>query len=292
MAFYEEIGETLSMISTKRKQIEDWLLEDAVGLGGTAYWQKLPQVPVQAVLKVKSDLVLAGMPWFIDVFDVLQPGMGAQMQSLLEWEGKILKKGTDIAISSGLLWCTAITGERLALNLLQRASAVATETKRLVEAVGNSGVKVLDTRKTTPGLRELEKYAVTVAGGHNHRFQQTDVWMIKDNHKELLGLRGAVEFFRNLGQPYKNIIVEIHDQAEMSVARSLGVRHFLLDNFSEADLKTICASKQAGEFFEVSGNITVENVSNRLIPGVDAVSSGKLTQFPPPVDLSFKFKAV
>ena len=271
-------------------QMEAWLKEDGVGEGGR-YWQSLPSTPVRSELRIKSDLTLAGLAWFSAVFEKLSPGSCEKLRPLLEYEGKEVSAGTVITLPYNLPWAVAITGERLALNLLHRASAIATSTRALVRLTQPAGVKVLDTRKTTPGLRELEKYAVTVGGGHNHRFTQTDVWMIKDNHKELMGLNGAVQFFRDLKHPYKNLIVEIHSLEELKEARDLGVRHFMLDNFTPAALAQACASKVAGEFYEVSGGINLQTVQGFLIKGVDAVSSGAITQSPGAVDISFKFRA-
>ncbi len=269
--------------------IDSWLIEDGFGEVGI-YWQRLPVVPVRAQIKIKSDVIMAGLPWFCAVFEKLAPELIESLRPLQEFEGKELKAGTVVSLPGTLPWGVAITGERLALNLLHKASAVATATKALVNLTAPAGIKVLDTRKTTPGLRALEKYAVTVGGGCNHRFTQVDVWMIKDNHKELLGLKGAVDFFRGLNQPYKNLIVEIHNLAELSEARELGVQHFLLDNFSPEMLASACSKKRAGEFFEVSGGINLQTVKSVLIPGVDAVSSGAITQFPAAVDISFKFQ--
>ena len=271
--------------------VESWLKED--GLGEVeAYWLALPKHPVVARIKIKSDLVLAGLPWFCSVFEKLDSSVKLSQTNLREYEGKSLKSGEEIELPVQLSWATAVTGERLALNLLHRATAVATSTRALVELTSKAGVRVLDTRKTTPGLRALEKYAVTVGGGHNHRFTQVDAWMIKDNHKELLGLEGAIEFFRSLRQPYKNLIVEIHDLGELRLARAKGVTHYLLDNFTPEMLQTACAEKRTGEFYEVSGGVNLKTVDQYLIKGVDAVSSSSMTMFPAAVDISFKFSPV
>lgn len=270
--------------------IEAWLKEDGVG-EVAIYWQRLPNTPSRAQIKIKSDVTLAGLPWFMAVFETLDKNIQG-LESLMEYEGQSLRTGTVIDLPVNLPWSVAITGERLALNLLHKATAVATATKKLTEISKHHGVAVLDTRKTTPGLRNLEKYAVTVGGGKNHRFTQVDAWMIKDNHKELMGLKGAVEFFRSMQQPYKNLIVEIHNLDELKAARELNVTHFLLDNFTPEMLKTACSSKKAGEFFEVSGGVNLQTIAHYMIPGVDAVSSGAITQFPPAVDISFKFQAV
>lgn len=271
------------------EQVRQWLREDGFGESQT-YWASLPRTPVSAVIKVKSPLVLAGLPWFVEVFETLETR--GQWDELLEWEGRVIDGPIEIKLPGSLNWAAAVSGERLALNLLHRASAIATATRGLVEKAKPHGVRVLDTRKTTPGLRELEKYAVSMGGGSNHRFTQVDTWMVKDNHKTLMGLKGAVEFFRNLNQPYKNLVVEIHSMDELAEARALGVTHFMLDNFSRANLQAACASKRAGEFFEVSGGINLQTIENAIVNGVDAVSAGYITMFPPSVDISFKFKPV
>lgn len=272
------------------RDIEQWLREDGVGQV-SSYWQSLPATPTQCQLKVKSPLVLAGLPWFLAVFETLDPSVKDQWSKLTELEGNSYSGTETIDLPGTISWAAAVTGERLALNLLHRASSIATATSRLVEKTAPHGVKVLDTRKTTPGLRELEKYAVTVGGGCNHRFTQVDAWMVKDNHKALMGLRGAVEFFRSLNQPYKNTIVEIHSLDELAEARELGVRHFMLDNFTSDQILKACATKRPGEFFEISGGINLDTVSKACVHGVDAVSSGAITMFPPSVDISFKYQA-
>ncbi len=279
------------MWNKRSEEIRSWMLEDGFG-DVESYWQSLPVTPARCALKIKSDLRLAGLPFFVAVFDHLQPGLESQLASLLEWEGQRCAAGTVIELPAPLAWRTAISGERLALNLLHRASSVATATEKLASRARAKGILLLDTRKTTPGLRALEKYAVRVGGGANHRFTQVDAWMIKDNHKDLMGLRGAVEFFRQQAQPYKSLIVEIHSLDELAEARSYGVTHFLLDNFTHQMLQTACAQKKPGEFFEVSGGIREDTIDQFLVPGVDAVSSGMITQFPAAVDISFKFKAV
>lgn len=279
------------MWNKRTEEIHRWLQEDGCG-EVESYWQSLPEVPASCVLKIKSELRLAGLPWFIGVFEVLQPGTETALAPLLEWEGQRCLAGTVIELPAHLSWRAAISGERLALNLLHRASSVATATEVLATRARGKGIQLLDTRKTTPGLRALEKYAVRVGGGANHRFTQVDAWMIKDNHKELLGLKGAVEFFRQQGQPYKTLIVEIHSLEELAEARSYGVTHFLLDNFTPQMLQTACVRKKSGEFYEVSGGVRLETIDQFLLPGVDAVSSGAITQFPAAVDISFKFKAV
>lgn len=276
---------------TMNDDLHRWLLEDGLGQC-SSYWEKLPKTKVNSVLKIKSPLILAGLPWFAGVFEKLDPSLNGQFSNLLELEGKHFSGNEVIDLPVTLTWATAVTGERLALNLLHRASSVATATSKLVALTSPHGIKVLDTRKTSPGLRELEKYAVKIGGGSNHRFTQVDAWMIKDNHKTLMGLKGAIDFFRSLNQPYKNLIVEIHSLDELEEARELGVSYFMLDNFSAEELQAACKTKKNGEFFEVSGGINLQTVGKAMVTGVDAVSSGAITMFPPAVDISFKYEAI
>jgi nicotinate-nucleotide pyrophosphorylase (carboxylating) len=185
----------------------------------------------------------------------------------------------------------ALSGERLALNLLQHASSIATWTDKHVQIANKKGIKILDTRKTTPGLRTLEKYAVRVGGGFNHRFGQTETWMIKDNHKSSLGgLEGAWSFFINQGAFYNNIVVEIHSLEELRKAVSLGCMNLMLDNFKPQEIREALSLKKAGMTFEVSGGLHLSTLEDFLIEGVDALSLGSLTYSAPRVDLSLKFR--
>jgi nicotinate-nucleotide pyrophosphorylase (carboxylating) len=270
------------------KYVEDWLREDGWGQN-LSYWRSLPKDPVVCVLNVKSDCLLSGIEWFEAVFEFLEPG-STRESSLQNYRGKFITSGTIIPLNYSLSWATAISGERLALNLLQRASSVATMTHKFVNLSKPYGIRILDTRKTTPGLRELEKSAVLDGGGYNHRFQQTDSFMIKDNHKTFFGsLTSAVEFFRQQHQPYKSLIVEVHVLSELQEAQELGVTYFMLDNFSPRDVEAAIKMKRASDFFEVSGGLRLETLPQYCLKGVDAFSIGSLTQFPLPVDLSFKF---
>jgi nicotinate-nucleotide pyrophosphorylase (carboxylating) len=186
----------------------------------------------------------------------------------------------------------ALSGERVALNLLSHASAIATYTHQLVKKASAKNIVILDTRKTTPGLRWLEKYAVVCGGGKNHRWSQTDMWMIKDNHKTLMGgVKGALEYFQNMGAYYNPILLEVHSLEELRQGLELGIRHFMLDNFSSNDIAKAVAIKKAQTTFEISGGVTLENIDQYLIAGIDAISVGSLTQNPPRIDLSLKMES-
>jgi nicotinate-nucleotide pyrophosphorylase (carboxylating) len=272
-------------------QILQWLEEDDLAKN-FHYVKTLPEGQVAACLKIKSPLILAGVDWFISTFAAL--GVDPQdLMFLKEFEGKKFNSGDVIEFPKSMGFNQAVSGERLALNLLQHASSIASWTRKFVEAADQFGIKILDTRKTTPGLRSLEKYAVRVGGGFNHRMGQTDVWMIKDNHKASLGgLSGAYDFFLFQGTFYTNIMAEIHGLDELMEAMALGIKHVMLDNFSQDLLKQAILLKPSNMTFEVSGGIKLENIKDYLIPGIDAISLGSLTYSAPRVDVSFKFRTI
>lgn len=268
-------------------QIEDWLSEDDL-TRNFHYTKTLPKHPVALELKIKSPLILAGTDYLAATFTQL--GSNIDYSFLSQYEGNSLKE-TSIVFPETLPFNIAVTGERLALNLVQHASSIATWTAKHVEVAKAKNIKILDTRKTTPGLRSLEKYAVRVGGGYNHRLGQTDTWMIKDNHKSSLGgLADAWKFFQDQGAFYNNIVVEIHSLEELREAKLLGCRHVMLDNFTPSDIHEAVKLKTSDMTFEVSGGINLITMSDYLIDGIDAISMGSLTYSAPRVDLSLKFK--
>ena len=268
--------------------VRNWLEEDDLSRN-YFYTKSLPTDPVFLELKIKSDLILCGMDFFIAVFKEL--GVKENKFEIFNtYEGKKVIKGTVIKLSESIPLSVALTGERLALNLLQHASSIATLTNQFSQIVHPHGIKILDTRKTTPGLRQLEKYAVRTGGGFNHRFGQTDTWMIKDNHKTCFGdLKSAVDFFVNQGVFYNNLVVEIHDLMELQTAKDLNIKHIMLDNFSPEDIKKAIKLKELGMTYEVSGGINLDNIHDYLISGVDAISSSSLISSAPRVDISLKY---
>ena len=266
--------------------VERWLLEDDLNRNHH-YLRTLPTHPVELTLKFKSPMLVAGTDYFTSVFRFL----GSDVSEVLSLEKKEFASAEAYTFQAKIPFNVAVTGERLALNLLQHGSSIATWTKKFVALSGD--IKILDTRKTTPGLRSLEKYAVRVGGGFNHRLGQTDLWMIKDNHKSCLGgLKGAFEFFQSQGTFYNNIIAEIHDLNELQEAIDLGIRHVMLDNFSGDQIREAVKIKKPAMTFEVSGGIRLETVKDYLIPGVDALSVGSLTYSAPRVDISLKYRSV
>lgn len=255
--------------------------------GNAFYLNQLPQNEVICTLKIKSDVLLCGLPYFIGAFNFLGATLDEKIAT--EHEGKHFCKGSVIEFK--LPFHIALTGERVALNLLQQATRISTFTDKFVSAAKESNVKILDTRKTTPGLRTLEKYAVRVGGAHNHRFSQADAWMIKDNHKAYFGgLSKAWNYFQSMQTFYQNIIVEIHSIEELNEAIGLGVKHVMLDNLSLTDIQKAVDLKTKEMTYEISGGIKLENMQQFLIEGIDALSIGALTHSAPHVDLSLKMK--
>lgn len=257
--------------------------------GNAFYLNQLPMDAVECVLKIKSDVRLSGLPYFVGAFNYL--GANLNYQDFEKNEGLNFKNGDLIKFK--LPFAIALSGERVALNLLQQATRISTFTEKFVLLAKGKNTKILDTRKTTPGLRQLEKYAVRVGGAHNHRFSQADAWMIKDNHKTFFGgLEPAWNYFQSMQTFYQNIIVEIHSLDELESAFYLGVKHVMLDNFSIEDLQAAVAMKKAGVTYEVSGGVTLATLSEFLLDGIDAISIGALTHSAPHIDLSMKIKPI
>jgi len=280
--------ENTLMTSAIRKDLEHFFAEDDLSRN-IYYTSKLPNDPVKCSLKIKDDMVLAGLPWLVETFKFLGDE-NISWNQFKEYEGKSFKKSEKAEIHFELPFALALTGERIALNLVQRASSIATFANQYTAKAKDCGVKILDTRKTTPGLRSLEKYATRVGGAYNHRLGQTDMWMVKDNHKSFFGgVKQAVEFFQSMHGFYTPIEVEIHDIAELTDAIEMGIKHVMLDNFSPELVKEAVAMKPEHMTFEVSGGITMDNIENYLIKGLDAISIGSMTYGARPVDLSLKY---
>ncbi len=269
-------------------QLKHFFLED--DLGRNAYYtNKLPSDLVKCNLKIKDDLILSGLPYFFETFNYLL-NQKIDYSPFLKNEGLYFSKSDKHEIHFELPFSVALTGERIALNLLQRSSAISTFTNQFVEKAIKKDIKILDTRKTTPGLRALEKYAVRIGGGYNHRLGQTDTWMVKDNHKKIFGgLSPALDFFKKQGAFYNSLVLEIHNLEELKEAIELKINHVMLDNFSPDEIKSAVSIKPENMTFEVSGGITFDSIDAYLINGVDAISIGALTYNAPHKDLSLKF---
>lgn len=269
------------------KFIESFYEEDMV-FKNFYYLESLPEEAIKCRLCFKQDMIVAGLPFFIEAFKFLGAS-SESLEALLKEEGKKKKKGDVLEFI--LPFSVAITGERVGLNLLQRACSISTFTNKFVEKAQNYSTEILDTRKTTPGLRFLEKYSVRLGGASNHRFSQTDLWMIKDNHKIFFGgLKNAVQFFKDQKEFYKPIQAEIHNLDELEIALEMKINHVMLDNFSPDNVRKALEIKKHWITYEVSGGINLENINEYLIEGVDAISIGSLTYGAPPVDISLNME--
>ena len=275
--------------------IELALNEDLDTVGDVTTNSVIPEdMESRAVLRCKTDgTVVAGLPIAERVFKLVEPRL--EFKAILE-DGEVCNAGDEIASVEGPVR-GILTGERTALNFLQRLSGIATTTRKYVQALAGSKTVLLDTRKTTPGYRNLEKYAVAVGGGANHRMGLFDRVMIKDNHRELAALGGgdnaiawAVKQARSR-HPELEIEVEADTVEEAAQAADAGVEYILLDNMSNemmAEAVKIIAGRAKTE---ASGGITIERLPEIGRLGVDFVSSGALTHSVKAADISLDIEA-
>jgi len=243
----------------------------------------------KAKLLVKDEGVLAGVAFAQQVFQYVDPEL--KVEVLLP-DGTLVKHG-DIAFYVEGSSQSILKAERLVLNAMQRMSAIATKTQYYVSLLEGTGAKILDTRKTTPGIRALEKWAVKIGGGENHRFALYDMIMLKDNHIDFAGgitkaIQKTQQYLRDEGKDLK-IIVEARNLDEVEeILQSKGVYRILLDNFDYADTRK--AVQRIGEqcLTESSGGITEDTIRKYAECGVDYISSGALTHSVYNMDLSLK----
>lgn len=245
---------------------------------------------VGATILARESLVLAGQPWVDEVFAQLDENV------ILDWyigDGQSAESDDVICKLVGPARAL-LSGERTALNFLQTLSATATITARYVSAIAGTGAKVLDTRKTLPGLRLAQKYAVTCGGGMNHRFGLFDAVLIKENHIKSAGsITAALQRAQALGEDVP-IEVEVENQQELIEALSAGATRILLDNFTLTDLETAVESNRSFGYvaaeLEASGNVTLESIRRVAETGVDYISVGALTKNVNAIDLSMLFR--
>ena len=239
----------------------------------------------RGVFVVKGDCVLAGLDIAFEALRQLDPEVRV---TALRHDGDACRSGEEIAEVSGSARALLI-GERTALNFLQRLSGIATRARRFVEASGGR-ITILDTRKTTPTLRALEKYAVRAGGASNHRDGLFDAVLIKENHIHLAGgVRQAVERCRayNPGVP---IEIEAESLPEFEQALAADVDVILLDNMSAADIRRAVALTGGRAKIEISGGVTLERLPELAATGADFVSVGALTHSAPAIDISFEIE--
>jgi len=253
-----------------------------------------------ATILAKEECVLSGLgciPRFLDIFARLDGKSSGRYEVVSHpeiFDGVRLRKGQAVAVirhnARVILAC-----ERVILNLMQRMSGIATLTRRYVDEIKGTGAKILDTRKTVPGLRILDKYAVRCGGGENHRLDLSDGILIKNNHITLGGgVAKVLERARERRKPGQTIDIEVRNQTELELALDHGAESLLLDNMPPADIKkSIDVVRERGLKIpiEASGGITLENIRKYALAGPDYISVGALTHSAPAVDLSMRITA-
>ena len=239
----------------------------------------------EADLLCKGEGIIAGLPVFARVFSLLDEDVQC---TFFAKDGDTVTKGQKIAVLRGDIRAI-LSGERVALNYLQRLSGIATYTAGVVKLLEGSKVKLLDTRKTTPNMRLLEKYAVTVGGGYNQRYNLSDGILLKDNHIGAAGsVTKAIEMARAYAPFVRKIEVETETLDMVREAVAAGADIIMLDNMTPAMMKEAVAIIDGKAETECSGNVTKENIRRLEDIGVDYISSGALTHSAPILDLSLK----
>jgi nicotinate-nucleotide pyrophosphorylase (carboxylating) len=243
-----------------------------------------PEARFAGTMDSREAIIVAGLPIAAGFFRALDTGM--RIDVLVE-EGAAIDGGADLMWLSGNARAL-LTAERSALNLVQHLSGIATLTRRYVEAMGETGCVLLDTRKTLPGLRMLEKYATRLGGAQNHRMGLWDAAMIKDNHVLVAGGVGeAVRRARVAG--VERIICEVDRLDQIEPALAAGATHLLLDNMGPAALGEAVALIAGRVPTEASGGVTLETIAAIAASGVDFVSVGRITQSAPAADIGLDF---
>ena len=239
------------------------------------------------VMDSRDPIVVAGLPIAAAFFRSLDPGMEIE---ILAEEGAPVQPGTDLMRLAGNARAM-LTAERSALNTVQHLSGIATMTRQYVEAIGGADCVLLDTRKTIPGLRHLEKYATRMGGAQNHRMGLWDAAMIKDNHILVAGgVAEAVRRAREAG--IGRIICEVDRLDQIEPALAAGATHLLLDNMEPATLRAAVALVAGRVPTEASGGVRLETIAAIAASGVDYVSVGRLTQSAPAADIGLDFTPV
>jgi nicotinate-nucleotide pyrophosphorylase (carboxylating) len=239
----------------------------------------------RARIITREDAVLCGVPWAEAVFARLDPAIDIHW---LAAEGDAIQAGQTLCELAGDARAL-LTGERTALNFLQTLCGTATAARRYRDLAAGTGVTVLDTRKTIPGLRRAQKYAVRVGGCHNHRLGLHDAFLIKENHLAACGgIAAAVAAARRIA-PGKPVEVEVENLDECRQALAAGAERIMLDNFTPADIAAAVTLRGAGATeYEVSGNIDEPSLHRYAATGVDFISTGALTKHLRAIDLSFR----
>ena len=266
-------------------KLEQFFLEDNIFEDITTTSTQNENSHVEAIFLAKEDLLFVGK-------EIILQGLKKCIFKNIVEDGTYLKKGSQIAVLSGPI-VEILKKERVILNLIQRLSGIASTTQKLVRKTEKFGIQLLDTRKTTPGLRRFEKYAVFIGGGTNHRYSLKDSVMIKDNH--LIGNSSFQESVdRALAKnPNKDIQVEVDSSNQLREALKTKATSILLDNFhprSLAQAISIIRKKKKKIYIELSGGINMSNIKSYCVDGVDGISMGALTHNIKSKDISLDLK--
>ncbi|MBQ77027.1 MAG: nicotinate-nucleotide diphosphorylase (carboxylating) [Cellvibrionales bacterium] len=268
-----------------RHSVKTALLED-LGTGDITAQLVGEHERYQATVITREPAVIAGIEWVNETFRQLDPELA------IHW---LVNDGDSVTANQTLFTAEGsarqlLTGERTALNFLQLLSGTATLCKQYAELVKHSGVKLLDTRKTIPGLRTAQKYAVSCGGCYNHRAGLYDAFLIKENHITACGsISKAIGQARN-NHPELPVEIEVESLDELSLALEHKADIVMLDNFSIADLCLAVKKNNGRAKLEASGNVSVENLASLAETGVDYISIGALTKHVRAIDLSMRFK--
>ncbi|MCD6082624.1 carboxylating nicotinate-nucleotide diphosphorylase [Candidatus Aerophobetes bacterium] len=265
-------------------------LDEDIGRGDITSQAIIPPSSIsKAEIISHEEGVLAGVEIAKEVFRLLSPRHLTFTSSLKD--GELLTEGRCILrFEADSL--VILKGERVALNFLQRLSGIATLTRKFVDLVSPFGVRILDTRKTTPNLRILEKYAVRVGGGFNHRFGLDNGILIKDNHIRILGgIKKAVQMARRNNHPFLKVEVEVSDVSQVEEAIESDADAIMLDNMSEEEMREVVNKirrRKREILIEASGDVSLENVKDVASTGVDLISVGRITHSAPSLDINLK----
>jgi len=287
------IYQTNHFIEYISNQVADALAEDldnkAPDSGGDITAELLPSdTQAEATIICREDMVVAGQAWVEEAFKQLDPNID------IDWQ---VQDGETVSANSILCKLSGnarrlLTGERTALNFLQSLSGTATETAKYVEVLQGTNCTLLDTRKTIPGMRLAQKYAVTCGGGQNHRIGLFDAFLIKENHIMACGgIDKAVATARN-NHPEAKVEVEVENLEELTQALNAGADIIMLDNFSLTDMATAVKQTAGKAKLEASGNMTLERMREVAEVGVDFISVGALTKHVQAIDLSMRIHSL
>jgi nicotinate-nucleotide pyrophosphorylase (carboxylating) len=272
------------------KKIIDLALEEDIGFGDITTSLVIdPKTKAKAEVTANEEIVIAGLEVFKAVFHRLDPEI---LIKFLKKEGDKVNSGTKLALLKGNA-ASILTGERVALNFLQRLSGIATLTRKFVETLRVKDIIILDTRKNMPGLRVLEKHAVRCGGAKNHRFNLSQAILIKDNHIAISGsIAKVVGQAKEEAPPGVKIEVEVGSLSELKQAISAGADIVLLDNMDPSQIKKAIEIAKGRVLIEISGGVTLENLPQFAQDGVNFISIGALTKDARMVDISLEMTRV